>query len=87
VLADDATTVVPNVVEALVGQMHADTGIGVEDATISPGANGEVVVDVSLTVQGSYGELATVEDTLADAIVEHEFELSTEDAKSEMGLN
>lgn len=83
----DAGTVIPNLADKLVTRMVDDSTLSVENANITQATNGQVQVDVSLSITGTYGELATLETELATAIVGVGFEPDDATAKEALTLS
>ena len=84
--ADDAGTVVPTLAENAVSNLNANADLTVRELSFEPGANGGVRVSVSVSIAGAYGDLSTLEDTLAQTIVGFGFESDAESAKAAMEL-
>lgn len=83
---EDAPTTVPNIVETAVGQINDNKTITVENLQLSPGANGGVSVAVTVSITGTYGELSTLESTLAEQVAGLGFEPDAETAMNALTL-
>lgn len=84
--ANDAPTDVSTIVDNAVGQINENKTITVKNLELTPGANGGVSVSISVTITGTYGELTTLESTLADEIAALGFESDAETAKNALTL-
>ena len=86
VSVENVSNTVPTIVDNAVRQINENKTITVKQLELTPGANGGVSVSISATITGTYGELSTLESTLADEIAALGFESDAEAAKKALTL-
>ena len=85
--AENASKTVPELAGEFVTISNSDSDVEFREASMSPGRNGSMDLTISLEVSGSYGELSTVEETLAKQVVAAGFEPDTTTAKETLSLD
>ena len=84
--SSNVTTALPTLVENVAEQINENKTITVEELRLTPGAGGGVDVTIAIGITGSYGELGTLESTLATAIADRGFEPDADTAMDALEL-